>query len=256
MSLSAALAASRRWEHNTVDPLVADIFGFHALQVGASHFDGLAASRMPHRWTLCEASLGDIDVKTRGSRLVGDSAALPFPASSIDLVLMPHTLEYTADPHAALREAERVLVPEGRLVLTGFNPLGLWGASRRWHRWRGGELSSGEWLAPWRLRDWLHLLNFEVETSRFGCFAPLWAPDPWHMNRHWSQRLGDRWFPMAGGVYALVAVKRLPGVRLLGLRRQRHLRRHRGAAVVGAQSVGAQEPLTRNGWKERMDGCD
>lgn len=254
------MEVSRRWERGTLDPLVADIFGFHALQVGALSFEGLSASRMPHRWYLAEAASHNEpaispEAFAGGGRTVlrAEPVALPFPANAIDLVLMPHTLEHTADPHAVLREAERVLVPEGRLVITAFNPVGLWGTSRWWHGRRGGELASGDWLTPWRLRDWLRLLNFEVEISRFGCFAPPWAPQPWHLETHWSQRVADRWFPMVGGVYALVAVKRVPGVRLLGLGRQRHRHRHRTAAVAGVRVTGAQASQTM---KESPDGND
>ena len=47
---------------------------------------------------------------TRGFRipelrvaLVTDAAALPFPPASLDLVVLPHTLELSADPHQVLR---------------------------------------------------------------------------------------------------------------------------------------------------------
>ena len=52
---------------------------------------------------------------------------LPFASQSIDLVALPHVLEFTDDPHEVLREVARVLMPEGRLIITGFNPLSLWG---------------------------------------------------------------------------------------------------------------------------------
>ena len=57
-----------------------------------------------------------------------DLLDLPFEAQSVDLIVMPHTLEFTSDPHRLLREAERVLMPEGQLIILGFNSLSLWGA--------------------------------------------------------------------------------------------------------------------------------
>ena len=57
-----------------------------------------------------------------------DLLDLPFEAQSVDLIVMPHTLEFTRDPHRLLREAERVLMPEGQLIILGFNSLSLWGA--------------------------------------------------------------------------------------------------------------------------------
>ena len=114
------------WEQDRFDLAVADVFGFHALQLGVPELDALRANRMPQRWlALPEGDAPAID----GARvaLVTDAAALPFPEASLDLVVLPHTLELSADPHQVLREVERVLVPEGRVVLTGFNPASLWG---------------------------------------------------------------------------------------------------------------------------------
>jgi ubiquinone/menaquinone biosynthesis C-methylase UbiE len=60
---------------------------------------------------------------------VCDLRELPFAANSIDLAVMPHVLESHDNPHQILREVERILIPDGQLVITGFNPLSLWGAS-------------------------------------------------------------------------------------------------------------------------------
>ena len=65
----------------------------------------------------------------RRRRCTATSTRLPFDASSLDLVVLPHALELARDPHLALREVERVLVPEGRVVIVGFNPASLWGAA-------------------------------------------------------------------------------------------------------------------------------
>src|SRR5690606_29319162 len=113
------------WEQDRFDLAVADVFGFNALQLGLPELDALRANRMPHRWL----SLPELDDAPRGERavLVTDPAALPFPAASLDLIVLPHTLERSADPHQVLREVERVLVPEGRVVITGFNPASWWG---------------------------------------------------------------------------------------------------------------------------------
>ncbi len=67
---------------------------------------------------------------------------------SIDLVFLPHTLEFSADPHQVLRETERVLIPEGRVIILGFNPLsslGLWRLFRR----RGGRIRNRRERSPY-----------------------------------------------------------------------------------------------------------
>ena len=119
------------------------------------------------------------------------------------------------------REVERVLVPEGRVVICGLNPASLWGLRQRrahlYHRLGFGQLflPQGEFVGYWRLRDWLRLLGFEVEVSRFGCYKPAFSSDQWLKRFDWMDRAGDRWWPILGAVYFVVAVKRVRGMTLL-----------------------------------------
>lgn len=207
------------WERAQFDEAVADIFGYHALQLGLPAMDALAANRMPHRWLACEKP-GECPPRTA---IVNDFCALPFSEASLDLVVMPHTLELNAEPHATLREVERVLVPEGRVVICGLNPASLWGLrQRRAHLYRRlgfGQLflpGEGEFIGYWRMRDWLRLLGFEVESGRFGCYRPAVATDQWLNRFDWMDRAGPRWWPIFGAVYFIVAVKRVRGMKLLG----------------------------------------
>jgi SAM-dependent methyltransferase len=153
---------------------------------------------------------------------------LPFPAASLDLLVLPHTLEFSADPHHVLREVERVLVPEGRVVISGFHPHSLWGLrqgrARLASRLGMGHLGisrlylpeAGEFIAPGRLKDWLRLLSFEVESERFGCYRPAMKTEKWLQRFAWMDRAGPRSWPIFGSVYFQVAVKRVRGMRLLG----------------------------------------
>ncbi len=210
------------WERAEFDRAVGDIFGYHALQLGLPELDALRTNRMPHRWLALR------EPQPRGaangrSGLVTDFAALPFAENSIDLVVLPHALELNVDPHATLREVERVLVPEGKVVICCLNPASLWGfRQRRAHLYRRlgfGELflpDAGEFIGYWRLRDWLRLLSFEVEAGNFGCYRPAISSDKWLGRYQWMDRIGERWWPIFGAVYFLVAVKRVRGVKLIG----------------------------------------
>lgn len=244
------------WEQDRLDHAVADVFGFHALQLGLPEIEGLRANRMPHRWVSSDTlyrpealSLPpqrDSHISTQpGSEPISlhcEFDALPFPNASIDLVVMPHTLELARDPHQTLREVERVLVPEGRVVIAGFNPASLWGLRQRaGHVKRGmgfarGQSlylpSAGEFIGYWRLRDWLRLLSFEVEAGSFGCWRPPLKSDLWLERFAWMDRVGDRWWPVLGAVYFLVAVKRVRGMRLVGLARKERRKAHAAPAVV------------------------
>lgn len=214
------------WERTQFDHAVADIFGFHALQLGLPGLDCLAANRMPHRWLADSqpaAAQGRALEAPRAISLMTDFAALPFPAASLDLVVLPHTLELNADPHATLREVERVLVPEGRVVVCGLNPVSLWGFRQRrarlLHRAGWGDLflpEAGDFIGYWRMRDWLRLLSFEVELGRFGCYRPAMSKAHWLRRFEWMDWIGQRWWPILGAVYFLVAVKRVRGMTLLG----------------------------------------
>ena len=210
------------WERAQVDRAVADIFGYHALQLGLPELDGLAANRMPHRWLAADHLL-PLDASARKMVLLADFTALPFAANSLDLVVLPHTLEFSADPHAALREVERVLVPEGRVVICGLNPASLWGLRQRrervYRRLGFGQLflpTDGEFIGYWRMRDWLRLLGLEIEVGKFGCYRPSVESARMLQRFEWMEGAGSRWWTIFGAAYFLVAVKRVRGMRLLG----------------------------------------
>jgi len=237
------------WEQARIDEAVADMFGYHSLQVGMPLLDGLRANRMPHRWRALDAWPEPGSDESPAPDLLAHAAALPFPDNSLDLVLLPHALELSQDPHTALREVARVLVPEGRVVITGLNPVSLWGLrQQRQHLYRrltGGRgrlflPDVGEFIGPWRLRDWLRLLSFEVEGGRFGCFRPPYRSARWLERSAWMEGVGERWWPVFGAVYFLVAVKRVRGMRLVGLARS-EARKGRTAAAVVANRQG--QPL-------------
>jgi len=209
------------WEREEFDRAVSDIFGYHAIQLGLPELDTLRTNRMPHRWL----ALSEPASVTREPRptLVTDYSALPFEANSIDLVVMPHSLELHVDPHTTLREVERVLVPEGKVVICCLNPASLWGLrQQRAHLYRRlgfGQLflpDAGEFIGYRRLRDWLRLLGFEVEASNFGCYRPAMSSEKWLERYDWMDTMGERWWPIFGAVYFIVAVKRVRGARLIG----------------------------------------
>ena len=202
------------WEQARFDEAVADIFGYHSLQLGMPLLQGLRANRMPHQWLALEHGVEG----QATPHLLADPVALPFAPASLDLVVLPHTLELSVDPHAALREVERVLVPEGRVVISGLNPASLWGLRQRRARLFRGSLylpDVGEFIGHRRLRDWLRLLNFEVESARFGCYRPAVRSAQWLERFGWMDALGEKWWPILGAAYFIVAIKRVHGMRLL-----------------------------------------
>ena len=237
------------WERAQLAEVVANVFGYHALQLGLPELDALQTNRMPHRWLATEGPPMRNGADRAGdgrAALVTDFAALPFPANSLDLVVLPHALELSADPHGVLREVARVLVPEGRVVICGFNPVSLWGMrQRRAHLYRRlgvGQLflpDAGEFIGYLRLRDWLRLLDLEIASGQFGCWRPALTSQVWLQRFGWMDRLGARWWPIFGAVYLVVAIKRVRGMTLLnpGWKASRW---RSGAAVTVANSAGSK----------------
>jgi len=193
-------------ERDYYDRVVADIFGYNALQCGLAEIDFLRASRIPSRW--CIGSAGPIALKT-------DLRDLPVAANSIDLVVLPHVLEFSDDPHQILREVVRVLVPEGQVVISGFNPWSLLGLKRFVPPWRAEVPWSGRFINLPRLKDWLSLLSFDVVGGRMHGYAPPFAQERWLRRFSFMDSAGDRWWPFAGGVYLMQAIKRVRGMRVI-----------------------------------------
>ena len=234
----------RAWEQARLDELTADIFGFNAIQIGLPQVDGLRANRMPHKWQSdsilapqasasreqTPAQDGAVTLPESISRpvsltVVHDFAELPFASQSLDLVILPHILEFAAEPHQVLREVERVLIPEGQLIVCGFNPASLWGARQMAGRLSGASFlpRDGEFISLPRLKDWLKLLNMEISRGHFGCYAPPCTTETW-LNRYaFMEQAGQRWWPYLGAVYMVQAIKRVKGMRLIGPVWKRHL---------------------------------
>lgn len=218
----------RAWEKARLDALTADIFGFNAMQIGLPQINSLEANRMPNRW-LSDTHLqpataeggkeGTDDANGRNAVvIVHDFAELPFATQSLDLVVLPHVLEFAHEPHQVLREVERVLIPEGQLIVCGFNPASLWGARQIAGRLSGAHFLplDGEFISVPRLKDWLKLLNMEVNRGHFGCYAPPCATEKWLNRFAFMEKAGNRWWPYLGAVYIVQAIKRVKGMRLIG----------------------------------------
>ena len=193
-------------EQRYFDHAVSDVFGFNAVQVGLPQIDFLRNSRIPLRVT-CAIE------QTAGVR--ADPMFLPFESQSLDLLLLPHVLEFSAHPHQVLREAERVLRPEARLVMAGFNPQSLWGLARTLQGGERGYPWNGSFLNISRVKDWMVLLGLEVAAGSMCCYRPPINQENWLRRLRFMEPAGDRWWAMGGGVYFLQAVKRVHGMNVI-----------------------------------------
>lgn len=195
-----------RLERSIVDGMVSDVFGFNAIQIGGYGHDFLSISRIPNKFILSE--LESTDIK-------GLSHQTPIKSSSIDLVVLPHGLEFSVNPHSVIREVERILVPGGRFVISAFNPASLWGVRHTFLKYLSTKnRTSPELLSLWRVKDWLKLLSIEIEAGRWAYYRVPIKNAKWRERSAFMESVGDRWWPIFGGIYVLKGIKRVRGMRL------------------------------------------
>jgi len=145
--------------------------------------------------------------------VIADAAFLPFDANSVSIVVLPHVLETHELPHQVLREAHRILRPEGHLLLTGFNPASILGLQRLLSN---RSAFQGQYYTVKRVKDWLQLLGFEIVASAMHQYAPLVKRPSLRKALNFINSAGDRWLPMSGGGYMISAKKRESGFTFVG----------------------------------------
>ncbi len=215
----------REWEEARYKNLTADIFGFHALQIGFPSIKTLNENRIKNRWLSCtdfsETKKNPPEPLSTSSISISIShrfEELPFASQSIDLVVLPHVLEFAESPHQVLREVERILIPEGKLIISGFNPASLWGIRQAFGKITGVHFlpEYAEFISLPRIKDWLKLLNLETSRGHFGCYAPPCKTSKWLSHFSFMEKAGERWWPYLGAIYIVEAIKRVQGIRIIG----------------------------------------
>jgi SAM-dependent methyltransferase len=223
-------------EREYLDGVTPDIFGFHALQLGLPSIDLLRASRIAHRVRVAHDSSPDLYAKGH---------ELPFATQSIDLVLLPHVLEFTSEAHAILREVDRVMMPEGRIVIVGFNPWSLWGLRGAIGPARNDFPWNGRFVSLPRVKDWLGLLGFDVSAGRLIGYAPPFDSEKWRRRFGFMEPAGDRWWAIGGAVYMLQAIKRVRGMRLITPAWQEQTAREKRLAAAAKRTSNAHLKIVK-----------
>jgi SAM-dependent methyltransferase len=222
-------------EEEQLREILPDLFGYHILQYGYSaESNYLSSSRIADKTILF---LDDAEIK-KGLKAVHTSAEdLPVAADSIDVIVLPHILEYSKDAHKLLREMERVLIGDGRVVIIGINPLSLWGVWHLFLCWWDEMPWSGRLISIPKIKDWLSLLDFEVEKTKCFFFSPPLRNQNMLKKLTPLERFGRYCWPIFGGLYVVVAKKRV--VPLNPIKMQWRAKRK----IIGS---GVAEPTTRS----------
>ena len=228
-------------EKEILDRFAEGLFGYYLV-----HVQGVPDSAQPLESCSIRNKLRlTVSPAQAGSDLCAIGEQLPLQSDSLDAVVLRHTLDFAVDPHQVLREVERVLIPEGRVLIVGFNPVSLWGLWRLVLRWRGRVPWCGHFLSFRRVADWLGLLGFDIEYTDVAAFTPP-LPERWLRYMGRLDGVGRKVWPMVAGVYVIRAVKRVSTVTPVKLRWR--------ALRVLSPNGGMVEPSARRGLVQKGMG--
>jgi len=210
-------------------------FGYHLIYSGFSQLEScLDSSPIRHKVFL--------ETSSPSSKLTTNIHKLPFQSDSADLMVLQHSFDFEEDPFQVLREATRVVLPNGNLIIIGFNPWSLWGL------WRAVLFRSEtvpwstRFISPYRLSEWLNILGFDVVGCESGFHMPPIASLGKKESLNWIDRLGSGWLAQRGGFYLLVAKKRVSCITPIKLQSRVRQSKILPMAAAGKQSHSQKIP--------------
>lgn len=210
-------------EQAALDEVLQDLFGYYLLQLGwVSPRDILTESRIRMRMVMDVDRPQGLDYPFVRAR----PEMVPLQGDSLDVVVLQHTLEFADDPHEVLREVDRMLIPEGHVVIVAFNPWSYWGAWRMLRRRRKQRFPwCGRFLSVTRMKDWMGLLGFDTVQVVPLFFRPPLRHEGVMRRLRFMEGAGARAWPLLAGVNIMVAQKRVATLTPIKLRRWRLQRR-------------------------------
>lgn len=198
-----------KYEKRILGKYLPNLFGYFLVQCGCPEIKveraagkWLTSSRVSTRFCV------DYEVN-QGVNFQTHLAQLPVKSDSIDIVVLPHVLEFSTDPHQVLREVERVLIAEGHVIILGFNPWSIWNVVRLFYLWKKPVPWRGHFLTASRVMDWLALLGFDVVQRKGYFYQPPIQNEQISKRLRFLDKIGHRFWPNFGACYVLVARKRV-----------------------------------------------
>jgi len=190
-----------RQENTLINKGIEGLFGYHLIMLGALDYEqGMAASPITHK-----VVMNDEHLPNGALHLLGSQYELPLQSDSVDVVVLPHLLEYSLRPHHVLREVERVIMPDGYMVILGFNPVSCYGICRALLGFQQRMPWQGHYYHPVRLRDWIQLLGFKVVEIKYAGFVPPIPNEVAQQRLAFMEKAADSFIAPLGSVYMIVA---------------------------------------------------
>ncbi|MDH5368916.1 MAG: class I SAM-dependent methyltransferase [Gammaproteobacteria bacterium] len=196
-------------EKEILDKYLPDLFGYYLLQCGCPE---IRAEKVVGKWFNSSRVSSQYCLDYQVNQGVSCQACfnqLPIKSDSLDIVILPHVLEFSSESHQILREVDRVLIAEGHVVILGFNPWSIWNIWRLFLFWTKQAPWNAQFLAASRVMDWLALLGFDVIHRQGYFYKPPIQNGKILKKMRFLDKLGQRFWPKFGAGYVLVARKRV-----------------------------------------------
>lgn len=188
-------------ECDELDEILQNCFGYHLLQFeGPEDLDWLRSSPIKHK---IRVNFGSVSTFTDISQVSIADDGIPFAENSVDVVILPHTLDLYGEPEQLLQEMTRILMPEGKLVIFGFNVYSLWGLWRKFVQ----PTPECNYYSISRLIHWLKNNDCEVDKIKTVAYRPPVIGSSLHSKLSFMEALGSTCWPHRGGIYMILAHK-------------------------------------------------
>jgi len=179
-------------EQKILSDLLNRHYGKHALLIGVpAQHDLLNCSTVA-----CHTLMSPIHHHKQIDYVEADFHDLPIQTGSIDLVLLPHTLEHVDNPRQLFSEACRVVKPEGLIVIIGFNPYSAWGLRKK---------IVGHMIQRQHIKNWLRLAEFSLEKQASFLYRPPINIESAYNKLAFLEQVGSVLYPLLAGAYVMVA---------------------------------------------------
>ncbi|WP_185964416.1 methyltransferase domain-containing protein [Aliikangiella marina] len=202
LSATAAPISEARVQliNEKLQPHLAQVFGYNALLYN-DLADQLCGDALQIKNQVVLGESGEnLTLKCRFEEL-------PIASDCIDLALLPGVLELSEYPHQLLREVERVLIPEGVVIVIGRNPYSWHGMQNRYRRWRKDKHAQRRDISRGRIGDWFRLLGFETDTAVNISLTNHKLQNS--QSYHWVKKLGQTFCDYFCSYYIIIARKKV-----------------------------------------------
>ncbi|MCB1827305.1 MAG: methyltransferase domain-containing protein [Coxiellaceae bacterium] len=198
-------------ERQVLDGVLPQFFGYHIVQLGGptqSQYMDASLIRHKVRFSL------DGDHSFPGDNVQVERYDLPLKPESVDVMLLPHVLEYSAEPERILHQCYQHMVADGTIIILGFNPFSLWGMAKLLKR-QDRVYRRAQFIAPYKVRRSLHHAGFDVVSFNSMCFRLPVASKRVFESTQFLEPLGRFILPSAGGIYMIIAKKKVVPMNLI-----------------------------------------